>query len=192
MSTRFLLIRHAESAWNAERRWQGHADPPLSPRGVAQAEALARSLAGERADRLLCSDLQRARHTAEIVGRGLGLRASADPGLRELDVGTWEGLTRQEIAARDPDALARFDAGEPEQPAGGAESRAALRERVHATFRSLAAAYPEEQLVVVTHLGVVRALLPHAELPNGGTARLTAEQLVGSAEAARALNAERR
>jgi broad specificity phosphatase PhoE len=177
VSTRFLLIRHAESAWNATRRWQGHADPPLSARGVAQAESLARSLAGEPADRLLCSDLARARHTAEIVGRALGLDACCDARLRELDVGAWEGLTREEITARDPEALARFDAGLAEQPAGGAESRADLRRRVLQTFRALAEAHPEECLVVVTHLGVLQALLSGGEVANAGIARIVADEI---------------
>lgn len=177
MSTRFLLIRHAESLWNASGRWQGHADPPLSERGVAQAEALASRLAGEEADQLLCSDLQRACRTAAILGGVLGLAPVPDPRLRELDVGVWEGLTRAEIEARDPRALARFDAGEPTVPAGGAESRGAMRQRVRKAFRAIAEAHPHKRIVVVTHLGVVQALLPGTELTNAGTVRAAFDEL---------------
>jgi XTP/dITP diphosphohydrolase len=158
--TQFVLIRHAESVWNADERWQGQADPPLSARGVAQAEAVARALAQQRADRLLCSDLQRARQTAEIVGRTLGLVPSTDPRLRELDVGRWAGLTRGEIEALDPEPLRRFEAEDAEVRAGGGESRAEIRARVRRAFRELARTYAGERLIVVTHLGVVRALRP--------------------------------
>ena len=67
-----FLIRHAESTWNAARRWQGWGDPPLSERGLEQAEALARALAGEAIDALFTSDLQRAAQTAAPLARALG------------------------------------------------------------------------------------------------------------------------
>src|SRR5580765_6857553 len=95
-----VLVRHAESTWNAEGRWQGHADPPLSDAGRAQAEALAEDLAGERFDAVYTSDLARAAQTAEIIARRFGLPAVSDPALREVDVGSWSGLTREEVAAR--------------------------------------------------------------------------------------------
>jgi XTP/dITP diphosphohydrolase len=173
----FVLIRHAESIWNAQERWQGQADPPLSARGVAQAEAVARALAQERADRLLCSDLQRARQTAEIVGRVLGLAPSGDPRLRELDVGRWAGLTRGEIEALDPEPLRRFEAEDPEVRAGGGESRAEIRARVRGAFRELARAHAGERLIVVTHLGVVRALKPGTELENAESITISADEL---------------
>jgi XTP/dITP diphosphohydrolase len=173
----FVLIRHAESTWNAAERWQGHADPPLSERGIAQAEAVARAVAAQRADRLLCSDLQRARATAEIVGRALGLAPSADPRLRELDVGRWAGLTRREIEALDAASLSRFEAEDPEERAGGGESRREIRARVRRAFHELARAHPGERLVVVTHLGVVRALRPGTDLANAESVAISADEL---------------
>ncbi len=179
--TAFVLIRHAESIWNAEERWQGQADPPLSARGVAQAEAIARELAQQRVDGLLSSDLRRAWQTAEIVGRALGLEARSDPRLRELDVGRWAGLTRSEIEAIDAALLGRFEAEDPAVRAGGAESRAEIRARVRGAFRELAQAHPGERLVVVTHLGVVRALRPGTELANAEWIELRANQLADPA-----------
>ena len=173
----FVLIRHAESVWNAEERWQGQADPPLSARGVAQAEAIARGLAQQRADRLLCSDLQRARQTAEIVGRAIGLAPNADPRLRELDVGRWAGLTRGEIELLDPEMLRRFEAEDPEVRAGGGESRAEIRARVRGAFRELARAHAGERVIVVTHLGVVRALRPGTLLENAESIAISADEL---------------
>jgi XTP/dITP diphosphohydrolase len=173
----FVLIRHAESIWNAEERWQGQADPPLSPRGVAQAEAVAQKLATRRADAVLCSDLRRARETAEIVGRALGLAPQPDPRLRELDVGRWAGLTRREIEALDPEALRRFEAEDPDVRAGEGESRAEIRARVRRAFREIARAHPGERLIVVTHLGVVRALRPGTNLDNAESVSLSADDL---------------
>jgi len=176
--TRFLLIRHAESEWNAAGRWQGQADPPLSARGLAQAEALARELAGERADALWSSDLRRARETAAPIAEALGLQPGFEPRLRELDIGSWTGCTRSEILTRDPEALLRFEAGDPEQRAGGAESRAAIRIRVRGLFAELCEQNPGRYLIVVTHRGVLRALQPAAETPNAATLRLDASDLI--------------
>lgn len=173
MSASFLLVRHAQSVWNAAGRWQGQADPPLSERGREQALELARKLAGEiEPDRLLCSDLQRARHTAEVLGRVLRLEPEPLSVLRELDVGKWSGLTRAEIEAMDPDTLDRFEAGEETVRAGGGESRAEIRARVVEAFHALANECAGADVVVVTHLGVVRALVPGAELGHTETVRV--------------------
>lgn len=163
---RLLLIRHAQSTWNAAERWQGQADPPLSAEGRRQAEALARELVREPIDVLLTSDLCRAVETAAILGAGRGLEPIPDPRFRELDIGSWTGLTGDEIDRRDPGDLARFQAGEPDVAAGGAESRAGIRRRVRRAAASLPEAYPGCCIALVTHLGVIRALLPGTELGN--------------------------
>jgi broad specificity phosphatase PhoE len=90
--TSFLLIRHAESEWNAAGRWQGHGDPPLSARGREQAAALARELEGEGVEVLIASDLARSAQTAAILGARWGLAPTPDARLREIDVGRWTGL----------------------------------------------------------------------------------------------------
>jgi probable phosphoglycerate mutase len=163
-----LLIRHAESTWNVELRWQGHEDPPLSPRGMAQAETLARALAGAPVARILSSDLLRARATAEPLARAFGVEVTLDRRLRELDVGRWGGRTRDEIRRSEPELLSRFDQGDRDTAAGGGESRSALRERALAALRALAAADATGCIAVVTHLGWLREVLPgedfaHAE-----------------------------
>jgi broad specificity phosphatase PhoE len=160
--TRLLLIRHAESIWNAAGRWQGHADPPLSERGRQEAEALARELARAGLERVVTSDLARAIETGAALAGGLGIPALRCPGLRELDVGRWTGLTRAEVAARDPEALAAFDAGGESAPAGGGETRAALARRARASLAALARTWPDSCVGVVTHLGVIRALVGEA------------------------------
>ena len=113
---------------------------------------------------LYCSDLRRAIDTAAAVGECLGQSAVATSSLRELDVGSWTGLTREQIAARDPQALAAFEAAEPDVRPGGAESRREIRVRVRGAVEELAAAHPPNlSLLLVVHLGVVRALVPGAE-----------------------------
>src|SRR5215218_1994878 len=94
---RLILVRHGESTWNAEERLQGQLDPPLSERGRDQSRALAGVLDGMPDDRVVCSDLGRARETAEL----LGLRpARLDARWREIDVGEWGGRTAAEIDAQ--------------------------------------------------------------------------------------------
>ena len=157
--TRLLLVRHAESTWNAAGRWQGHGDPPLSGLGREQARALARELAGAGLERVVTSDLARALETGEALARALSLPALRCASLRELDVGRWTGLTRAEIEASEPLALAAFDAGGEAAAAGGGETRAALAARTRASFAALAGAFPDSCVAVVTHLGVIRAVL---------------------------------
>jgi len=157
--TSLLLIRHAESSWNAAGRWQGRGDPPLSARGVVQAGALVQELAREAIDVIVSSDLRRAADTAAILGRARGLRPLLDERLRELDLGDWEGLTREEIASRAREALRRFDAGDPEVRPGGGETLREIEQRARSTIRALVAAHGGRRLALVTHLGVIRALV---------------------------------
>src|SRR5688500_9485770 len=97
---RLILVRHGESTWNAEERLQGQLDPPLSERGREQSRALAAMLDGVPDDRVICSDLGRARKTAEL----LGLRpARFDARWREIDVGEWGGEVAGEIDAQSPE-----------------------------------------------------------------------------------------
>jgi broad specificity phosphatase PhoE len=161
-----VLARHAESTWNAERRWQGQLDPPLSERGREQAQALGRELAGEGIRAIVASDLARAHETARLAAAELGCELELEPRLRELDVGGWSGLTLDEIAARWPDELARLRAGDLDVRPGGGESRRELRIRVMAGLEAAAARRAGTRFAVVTHAGVVRTLLWTVRLDN--------------------------
>ena len=155
--TRFLLIRHGETQWNERGLWQGHQDSPLTERGLAQARQLAEQLASATIDRLVCSDLGRCRQTVAPLAALLRMEPELAPQLRELDVGSWSGLGREQIAVLDADTLRRFDAREDVRP-GGAEKRSELAARVHAFVEGLAAESPGACIALVTHSGVVRAL----------------------------------
>jgi broad specificity phosphatase PhoE len=153
MATTLLLARHGETDWNRERRWQGHADTELNDVGRAQARALAGELAAQPPDAVYTSDLSRARETAQIVAAELGLPVVVDPRLREVDVGSWSGLTSTEISERFPGA------------ARPGETNEALGERVVAALCDIAAAHDGGTVLVLTHGGAMRA----AWLASGGT-----------------------
>jgi len=147
--TTLLLVRHGETDWNAERRWQGHADVPLNDRGRAQAHALAEELADERIDAIYTSDLSRARETAEIVAARIGVPVAVDADLREIDVGPLEGLTTEEAKE-----FAGWQ-GEPTE---------AHANRILAALRRVAALHEGGRVLVVTHGGSMRRVHEHLEV----------------------------
>ncbi|HET7566757.1 MAG TPA: histidine phosphatase family protein [Gaiellaceae bacterium] len=138
--TTLLLVRHGETDWNAEGRLQGHTDTPLNDYGRRQAKQLAEQLAGEPLDAVYASDLARARETAEILGERLGLTVVLDPGLREKNWGSWEGLTGPE---RD---TVEFEG----------ESTEEHRDRILGALRRIAERHPDGRVLVVTHGGSMR------------------------------------
>jgi uncharacterized phosphatase len=155
-----LVVRHAQSAWNAEDRWAGQRDPGLTDKGRRDAAELGGRLARTRPPfaSVACSDLQRAMQTAEILAEGLGLPPPiVVPGLRERDGGAWTALTSLEIEARFPGELDRWRRGEAIDPPGG-EPMEAFTARVVAALGELAASAPGERALVVAHQGVLRAL----------------------------------
>jgi broad specificity phosphatase PhoE len=157
--TTILLARHGESDWNRTRRWQGHADRPLTALGRRQARELAERLANTELDAVYSSDLQRARETAEIVASGRGLAVHELPALREVDVGSWSGLTRDEAAERFPDAYKRWEEGGEGWDDG--ETYEQLGDRIIGAVKRIAADHPGERVLVVTHGGSIRAI--HAD-----------------------------
>ena len=150
MTTTILLARHGETDSNREGRFQGHADQPLNETGRTQARALADQLAATSIDAVYSSDLRRARETAEIVAARRGIAVATERGLREIDVGSWSGLTRAEIEERFPGADDH-----------DGETREAHLARVVATVDRIAHDHPGEVLLVVSHGGSLRALRRH-------------------------------
>ena len=178
--TQLLLVRHGQTPWNAAGRWQGHGDPGLSALGREQAVELASTMGGVGEPAwtgVVASDLRRARETAEILAECLALSVAVDERLRELDVGAWTGLTREEIARRDPETLLAFETGEPSIRPGGGESRIEIRERTRDWASHASRTYRGERLIIVTHLGVIRALLPGAEPANAERFHAIAEEI---------------
>ena len=156
---RLYLMRHARTAWNADRRIQGQTDTLLDDHGRAQARGWAGTLAALKVDAVYASDLLRARETAALACAGLSVRRHVDPRLREQDWGDWTGLGRAELRGEHAEAVAAQEAlGFGFCPPGG-ESREELLARVRAALLDAAAAHPGARLLVVTHNGCIRALL---------------------------------
>ena len=179
-----LLARHGETDWNAERRWQGHSDRPLNERGWAQARALAERLDATRLEAVYSSDLRRARDTATAVADRQGVELRMMPELREVDVGTWAGLTKADVEREHPEAFARWRAGYAAWEDG--ETYEEMSERVVPAVLRIAETHPDAPVLVVSHGGCIRAIHaaalgldvpkdqrlrpvePHARLPAGG------------------------
>ena len=151
--TTILLVRHAETDWNAERRVQGHSDTPLNDTGRAQARALAEELADEGIDAVYSSDLLRAHETARIVAKARGLEVMSIRDLRERHFGRWEGLTDDEIFARFPEAR--------NGSWGDGESREEMAGRVLQALQRIAETHEGGRVLVVSHGGPLRAVLAH-------------------------------
>lgn len=154
-ATRVLLIRHGETAWNAEHRIQGRLDVPLSTTGVWQAGRLAERLAGEPIDAIVTSDLARAWMTAAPLAEAQGLAPRSDARLRERAFGIFEGKTLDDIAAELPDELVAWRARDVGWRIPGGESAAEFIERVLVALRDLTADLAGRTVAVVTHGGVL-------------------------------------
>ena len=153
------LVRHGQSESNVTGRWQGHGDSPLSAEGRAQAASLAKRLMDQRYDRLVSSDLQRASHTARAVGAAVGMEPELLERWREIDVGDWEGLTRDEVAERFPEQIEALEGGQAIK-IGGAESWLDLAERTRASYDALAGELePGQRAIVFAHGGVIASLV---------------------------------
>ncbi|MGQ0744539.1 MAG: histidine phosphatase family protein [Acidimicrobiales bacterium] len=158
MVRRLLVIRHGQSEWNAQGRWQGWADTPLSDLGRAQAAEAVAGLAGRAWSAVVSSDLGRAVETAQIIAAALDLgEVEIDPQWRERNVGHWSGLTRTEIATLWPDELAAWNAGRIEATPGG-ENEVDFLDRAMGAAKRVAARPGTGEILVVSHGGVIRAL----------------------------------
>ncbi|MFI6594620.1 histidine phosphatase family protein [Nonomuraea sp. NPDC050536] len=151
MSRRIVCLRHGQTLWNVEHRFQGHSDIPLDETGMAQAARAASLLASLRPTMIVSSDLRRANDTALALGRIVGLDVSVDKDFRERGGGAWEGMTRDEIAARWPAEYASWEApdGEPVTEVAG---------RVGAALRRWASKLEEKGLLVVASHGAALRL----------------------------------
>ena len=182
--TELLFIRHGETDWNLQHRFQGQIDVPLNGTGVAQAARLAARLAGDVHDALFASDLLRARETAQPLAAAWRLSPAWLPGLREQHFGMLEGLDAPTIIERHPEIWARWleHRGDYALPGGG-ESLRQFHARVMGTVRELGAAHGGKRVALVTHGGVLDMLwrsahglpvegLRRCEIPNTGLNRL--------------------
>jgi len=162
LSMRLLLIRHAESQGNFERRLQGRREFPLTERGLAQAQALAERLVSLPLSAVYSSPVGRAIQTAEVIAAEACLDVIAEPRLQEYDFGeAVSGLTWREIREQQPDIIEAFRSGRSDFPAyPGEEGRAAFQDRVRAAIRDVAERHEGDgRVAVITHAGPITLFL---------------------------------
>jgi broad specificity phosphatase PhoE len=158
-STRLLLVRHGQSTWNSEHRIQGQLNPPLSEEGRRQAMRVGRRLARNRLAGFYSSDLGRALETAHLIGEATGASPKPTAGLREIYLGTWEGLNTGEIARRFPEAWARWTQEPNWDVVPGGEGAVPFEARVTAEMDSILARHEHGDVLIVTHGGVIQVAL---------------------------------
>lgn len=159
--TRLALIRHGETIWNAENRYAGSTDIPLSPGGLEQAERLADWASSAGLAAIWMSPLLRARATAAPSERVTGLKARVDSRLREIHFGQGEGLTETEIRQSFPQAFAAFQSDPVAHPLPGGEDPWDVAERAVECFREVETMHPRGRVLVVTHNTLIRIALCH-------------------------------
>lgn len=181
--TELILLRHGETDWNRELRFQGHVDVGLNAIGLEQAQRLAGRLKGETAHRLYASDLLRAQQTAQPVALQLGLAGVSDPSLREQSFGRVDGMTVDDIKAQHPQAWEGWLRFHEDYCMPEGESTRQFHARVMDAVNRLVAAHPGETLVLVTHGGVLDMIYRTAmslglngprqsDIPNAGLNRV--------------------
>jgi 2,3-bisphosphoglycerate-dependent phosphoglycerate mutase len=185
--TELILVRHGETDWNRELRFQGHVDVGLNAIGLEQARRVALRLAAEQAHRVYVSDLLRARQTAHPVAQELRLDSISVPGLREQSFGVVDGMRVDDIKQQHPQAWEDWLQFREDYCMPGGETTREFHARVMDAVNRLAADHRDETLVVVTHGGVLDMIYRSArslglagprqsDIPNAGVSRVRVVQ----------------
>jgi alpha-ribazole phosphatase len=156
--THFYLVRHGQTDWNNEGRYQGQADTPLNTSGKEQARRLAGHFTGINVDAIYSSDLQRTRRTAEAIGEKLSLPVRLDDRLREINHGVWEGMLYTDIVKRYESEIKERETNPLTARAPGGESVSEVAGRVLAAADDIAHRHPGETVILVSH-GLALAVL---------------------------------
>ncbi|MGI6551394.1 MAG: histidine phosphatase family protein [Syntrophomonadales bacterium] len=159
---RLILVRHGSTIWNAEGKYQGTMDVPLSDKGRQEAQMVAERLRDEDITAIYSSDLVRARETAEIIARPHGLPVKVIPEFGEINFGDWEGLTAQEIREKFGEEVYRTWLEDPiNADISGGDRITDFAERVVKGFNQVIEAHPDDTVVLATHGGALMALGCH-------------------------------
>ncbi len=155
IKTKVCLVRHAQTEWNLQRRYQGQLNSPLTPVGIAQTRALAVALEGRKFDRVLCSDLGRTWQTGEIVCGHLGLEMQSETRLRERSLGVLQGGTHEENRVNHPEAFEAYTQKDAMREIPGGESLHVFSKRCTDFLEHIAKAHEGESILLITHGGVM-------------------------------------
>ncbi len=167
MMTKIYLIRHGETEDADSRRYKGHIDVPLSENGIEQVKRLARHLGRKSGSgpvsgelqAVYCSDLSRARKSAEIIAAPFGLKPVITDGLKERNFGVWEGMSFDEIKEKWPDAFKAWAENPLQYSPLEGESTLAVRDRAIKAFHEIVSRHDGEQIALVAHGGINRVIL---------------------------------
>lgn len=163
MSTELILIRHGETIWNVEGRFQGQQDSALTPLGHAQAAAAATYIRDHAPTALYASDLTRTVQTAQPIAIATGLTVHHEPALRERNMGIFEGLTHAEAEMRYAAEYARFASRDPEYALPNGESLTQLRQRGMDILERIAQRHPGERVAIISHGALLTVVLRHIQ-----------------------------
>jgi broad specificity phosphatase PhoE len=156
------LVRHGQTDWNVEQRFQGHLEVPLNQIGIKQAEEAARKLADKRFDALYSSDLLRTRQTAEILARQFDLPIHFDPRLREINHGVWQGLLKDEAKQKYPSDYAARRSNPVHGRAPQGESVNDVAMRMAGMADEMSQLFPNGNVLVVSHGMAIATLVCQA------------------------------
>jgi len=171
--TRLILVRHGETAWNVQGRYQGQADPPLNERGLAQAHRLAGQLKDKGLAHIYASPLQRALQTARVLTRRLDLSLREEPRLMEIHQGSWQGRLQSEIASLYPDQFEAWLTDPWRAAPPGGESLPQVQERVHAALDDVLDRHCGQCLALVSHrIPIILIKIRCQDLDPGAVRRL--------------------
>jgi alpha-ribazole phosphatase len=174
--TKVILVRHGETDWNKNARFQGQTDVPLSETGRGQAERVAEKLADEKVFAIYSSDLSRAYETASIIAKQHGLEVKKSKALREINFGLWEGMDRQVITDEHRDLYQQWLDNPMETRTPQGENFIEVQSRALTALREIASEHPNETVIVVAHGGLIKAVICEYldggfwEFPQGNTA----------------------
>jgi broad specificity phosphatase PhoE len=163
--TELCLVRHGQTDWNLTGRWQGQAPyaPGLNDMGFAQARAAREQLRDKKISAIYSSDLLRSYQTAELLAEPLGLTVSLEPRLREINLGVWEGMLSDEIAAQYPQELAERERDPFHTRAPQGESPSDVAERVLEAVTEIAKKHVNDSVVIVAHGVSLAVIICHAQ-----------------------------
>ena len=162
MSTTLILIRHGETPYNRDRRYQGHRDTLLTRKGKRQTKKIALRLRNEPLDAIYSSDLKRTKYTAKAISHYHSLKVKTLPELREIDFGDWEGKTHDEIQRGWRGLLDEWEREPSKIKIPGGESIQKLAERTRTTIKKIISTHPNQRVTIVTHGGPIRIILMDA------------------------------
>jgi len=157
--TKVILVRHGQTLWNLEMKYQGHCDVALTELGIKQAKLAGKRLASEDVSAIYASDLSRAFKTAEYIAKEHKLPVTAIPGLREINFGDWEGLTFKTINDQWAESMSKLFTHPDEIIIPGGETFSEVKKRATSALAKLVSTHPNQTIVVVSHGGTIRTLL---------------------------------